>query len=78
MTKRELEAKLAEVTAERDRYRVTLAEIANRYGRHCDDFATCTHVACNDSVGAWLLAKEALEAPRSVPGRPNSGNVTRQ
>jgi hypothetical protein len=42
-------------------YEAALQDIKNRMGRVCEEFETCTHPACADSSGAFLVASQALE-----------------
>ena len=58
---------LARVTAEQDRqaaitnnYGIALQEIKERYGKVCDDYESCTHIACWSSYSAWATADGTL------------------
>jgi hypothetical protein len=37
-----------------------LREIREKYGKVCEEYLTCKHVACESSYGAWAIADEAL------------------
>jgi hypothetical protein len=51
-------AEAAETTARK--LRSGFEEIKRDYGRVCDDFELCTHVSCQSSVGAWMIADQML------------------
>ena len=43
-------------------------ELIKTYGRVCEEFEICEHVACSDSCGAYLVASEILRATEEESG----------
>jgi len=37
-----------------------LTEIKSDCGKVCEDFELCAHIACQSSVGAWIIADKVL------------------
>ena len=54
--------------SEAERLRAALRRIKAECGRVCANFELCTHVACQSSVAAWMIADAALkgETPESA------------
>ena len=54
------ESNAHEIRAERAEK--SLREIRENYGKVCDEYETCTHVACAASYSAWATADEYFHA----------------
>jgi len=54
--------------SEAERLRAALQRIKAECGRVCANFELCTHIACQSSVAAWMIADAALkrETPESA------------
>ena len=48
------------IVREHNVYKTALEKIRSEYGKVCEEFELCTHVACGSSVGAWFTADKAL------------------
>ena len=62
--------------SEAERLRTALERIRTEGGSVCANFERCTHVACQSSVAAWMIADAALkgETPESANATFGSGN----
>ena len=64
--------------SEAERLRAALQRIKSECGRVCATFEICTHVACQSSVAAWMIADAALkgETPESANARAAADRAT--
>lgn len=63
----------ATLRAEKKRLRAALVQIKAQSGAVCPTFEVCTHPWCEASCAAWMLADEALNAPREIREKAELG-----
>ncbi len=69
---------LCDPDAETERLRAALQRIKAECGHVCANFELCTHVACQSSVAAWMIADAALkgETPESANAKAAADRAT--
>ena len=67
-------ADLADAERQIGELRTALETIRRNYGKVCENYELCRHVACDSSVGAWMEADAAL-ARGAVAGGAGDGET---
>jgi hypothetical protein len=49
-----------------------LAAIKRDYGKVCDEYEICEHIACHSASCSWMVADEALSRISALKGQTNA------